>query len=175
MRRNAAGVTLVELILFIVLIGIAFGALVLAMGQFTRSSADPLVRKQALAIAEALLDEVELMPFTFCDPDDPNASTAASTAGCSSPGTEDTATLGPESGEVRGDPVTPFDNPSDYNGSTITGMVSGYSAQITVTKAGLGGIANNEALRIQVTVSGPNSFSLSLDGYRTLYAPNTAP
>ena len=172
--HRSSGVTLVELVMFIVLIGIAFSALLLAISNFTRHSADPLLRKQALAVAEALLEEIELMPFTYCDPDDPNASSAASTAGCSTPGTEDTATLGPETGELRGDATTPFDNPSDYNGASIT-LVAGYPATISVTKAGLGGIANNEALRISVTVTMPDSTTLSLDGYRTLYAPNTAP
>ena len=33
---------------------------------------DPALRRQALAIAESVLDEVQLMPFTFCDPDDAN-------------------------------------------------------------------------------------------------------
>ena len=169
-----SGVTLVELVMFIVLMGIAFGALMLTLSQLTRTSADPLIRKQALAIAESLLEEVELMPFTFCDPDDPNASntTVTATTGCS---VYEDSPFGPEAGEVRNDAVTPFDNPSDYNGSTITGMVAGYSALVTVTQAGLGGIVANEALRINVTVTGPNNATLSLDGYRARYAPWTAP
>jgi MSHA pilin protein MshD len=175
--HRAGGVTLVELVMFIVLVGIAFSALLLAISNFTRHSADPLLRKQALAVAEAILEEVELMPFTYCDPDDPNASSAASTAGCTvvpGPGTEDTVVLGPEAGELRGDATTPFDNPSDYNGASIT-LVAGYPATVSVTKAGLGAIAINEALRISVTVTMPDSTTLTLDGYRTLYAPNTAP
>src|SRR5207302_2251038 len=68
------GATLVELVVFIVLVSIALVSLVTAMSQFTRYSTDPLIRKQALAIAESLLDEIMLMPFTFCDPDDAHAS-----------------------------------------------------------------------------------------------------
>ena len=30
-----------------------------------------MIQKQALAIAESLLEEITLQPFTYCDPDDP--------------------------------------------------------------------------------------------------------
>src|SRR5512145_118066 len=76
------GVSLIELIMFIVIISVALTGILLVMNIVTRSSADPLVHKQALAIAESLLEEVELMPFTFCDPDDASAVTATSTAEC---------------------------------------------------------------------------------------------
>ena len=51
-------------------------------GQLTKASVDPLVRKQALAIAASLMEEIQLKGFTYCDPDDPNVYTATSTAGC---------------------------------------------------------------------------------------------
>ena len=41
-----------------------------------------LQRRQALAIAESLLEEVMLMPLTFCDGDDANVESASSAAGC---------------------------------------------------------------------------------------------
>ena len=191
--RNQNGVTLVELVVFIVLVGIAFGALMLAFNQFGFHSTDPMIRKQSLAIAESLMDEVELMPFTYCDPDDPNASTAANTAGCTggAAGSEDdSGTLGPEAGETRYSTATPFDNVSDYNGfsmtpgttggirditNTVVSGLSGYSASIVVAQAGLGGIAAADALRITVTVTAPNATTFELVGYRTRYAPRTAP
>ncbi len=80
--RKAAGsqrgISLIELIMFIVIISVALAGILMVMNHVTRSSADPLIHKQALAIAESLLEEVELMPFTYCDPDDANAATAAS-------------------------------------------------------------------------------------------------
>ena len=78
LRPLQAGATLVELVVFIVVVSVAVAAVLLAMNAVTRGSPDPMMRKQALAIAEALLEEVELMPFTFCDPDDANVSTAQS-------------------------------------------------------------------------------------------------
>jgi MSHA pilin protein MshD len=50
-----------------------------------------------------------------------------------------------------------------------------YSASIGVTQAGLAGIAADQALKISVTVTGPGGVSVTLDGYRTRYAPNTTP
>jgi MSHA pilin protein MshD len=184
--RGALGVTLVELIIFIVIVMVALTATILAFNTLTKSSPEPLIRKQALAAAEALLEEVQLMPFTFCDPDDPNARTATSTAGCTGgvAGSED-GTIGPEAGEARFG-GTPFDNVSDYHGYTsspnivdIQGatVVTGYSAAIEVTQGGLGlgiGVAAN-VLKVKVTVTAPDGTQIALEGYRTRYAPNTLP
>ena len=63
---NQSGISLIELIMFIVIISVALTGILLVMNQVTRHSADPLIHKQALAIAESLLEEVELMPFTYC-------------------------------------------------------------------------------------------------------------
>ena len=196
--RKHGGVTLVELVMFIVLMGIAFGALTLALSQFTRASADPLIRKQALAIAESLLDEVALMPFTFCDPDDANSSTATNSTvgdpnGCATlsedtsgvPPLGATGPLGPEAGESRGGAATPFDNVSDYNGfsmnpildisNTSVGGLSGYTARVDVTQAGTDlGLAAAEAVRVKVTVTPPSGDAIVLDTYRTRYAPRTS-
>jgi len=183
--RSQTGVTLVELVVFIVLVGIAFGALMLAMNQFGRYSTDPMIRKQSLAIAQSLIDEIELMPFTYCDPEDANAATATSSAGCATL----PEAMGPEteSGtpETRYSTTVPFDNVNDYNGFSMAGILdvtgapvsglSGYSASVTITQAGLNGIAATDALRITVTVTAPNGTSFVLEGYRTEYAPNTAP
>ncbi len=76
--RRERGMTLLELIMFIVVIGIAAAGVVGVIGYATRASTDPMIHKQALAIAEAVLEEVQLMPFTYCDPDDPQAATALS-------------------------------------------------------------------------------------------------
>jgi MSHA pilin protein MshD len=197
MSTRPRGVTLVELIVFIVIVGLAMAALFSVFGTITKGSADPQARKQVLAIAESLMDEVALMPFTFCDPDDTRAATATGPAVDGVAGTqcntlsEDTA-MGPEGTEDRYGTTLPFDNVSDYhgfslpappgikdiNGNAISGL-DGYSASITVSQAGLSSgvdaIAANEALKITVTVNGPNSVSATLEGYRTRYAPNTVP
>src|SRR5688572_13358381 len=103
-KSAQGGFTLVELVLFIAVLGIALGGVLVAYDHATRDAADPLVRKQALAIAEALLEEVQQMPFTYCDPDDPAVTTAASPAACAIP-----EALGPEASETRYSTTTPFD------------------------------------------------------------------
>ena len=196
-RRRALnrGLTLVELIVSIAVIGVGVGGILAVLMTTVRGSSDPLAEKQALAIAESLLDEVELMPFTYCDPDDAQAETAVSAVigvnGCAT-GLE---AMGPESGEARipTGGQTYFDNVNDYNGYSMTGIVditgaaltglSGYTASVTVTQQGMPtvispavpAIPTGEALRITVTVTGPGHSSVRLDGYRTRYAPNLLP
>jgi MSHA pilin protein MshD len=77
------GVSFIELIIFIVIIGIALAGILLVMNNTTRRSADPQVRKQALEIAESLLEEIEQAKFTYCVPSDVQAPFAT------------TATVGP--------------------------------------------------------------------------------
>jgi MSHA pilin protein MshD len=191
---KARGVSLIELIVFIVIVGAAMSAFFAVFGTMTKASADPQVRKQVLAIAESLMEEVSLMPFTFCDPDDANVATATNSgiggAGCATL-SEDTS-IGFETGETRYGPIF-FDNVSDYHtftmnsgnggikdmtGSVILGL-SAYGATISVAQTGLGSgvdaISASDALRISVTVSGPGNVSTTLEGYRTRYAPNTVP
>ncbi|HVS25966.1 MAG TPA: type II secretion system protein [Burkholderiales bacterium] len=181
------GLTLVELIMFIVIVSVGIAGILLVLNRSIRTSADPVVRKQALAIAESLLEEVELMPFTFCDPTDPAVTTATSPASCATPeGTSPTPGT-----ETRYSSTTPFNNVGDYGGfDTNTASPSGirditsslvpglgaYRAQVSVVQEspGTGGAAipATESLRITVTVTGLNT-TVTLDGYRTRYAPNT--
>jgi hypothetical protein len=75
--HKARGLSLVELIVFIVIVSAAIAGIIGVITITTQSSADPLIRKQALAIAEAFLEEVQLQPFTVCDADDTGGSTVA--------------------------------------------------------------------------------------------------
>lgn len=184
-RVKSGGVTLVELVVFIVIVGVAMAGLFAAFDTITKASADPQVRKQVLAIAESLMDEIALMPFTFCDPDDPAAATATGIGGCAT-----VEGIGAEGGETRYSAANPFDNVSDYdgapigpgikdiNGTSVAGLEA-YAATIAVTQAGLasGGdaIAAADALKITVTVTGPSGVQVALEGYRTRYAPNSLP
>jgi MSHA pilin protein MshD len=176
--RAMAGLSLIELVMFIMVVSLALVAVLKVFAQATGASADPQLQRQALAIAESLLEEVALMPFTWCDPDDAQADSATGTAGCAST----PEALGPEGGETRSN--TPqFDNVNDYQGLTLNGItditgaavpgLEAYKASVQVSPAALGTLtaASGDALRIQVKVTGPGGVQVSLEGYRTRYAP----
>lgn len=187
-RSGSRGVTLIEVIMFIVIVGIAAGGIMLMFAKTTQTSADPLIRKQALAIAESLLEEVRMMPFTFCDPDDANAANATGAfvgaGGCATT----VEALGPEAGETRYAALTPFDNVNDYNGFAMPGPgcvggicdingaamtgLGAYSASVAVAGAVFGGIPAADAQLITVTVTGPGAITVVLNGIRTRHAPN---
>jgi MSHA pilin protein MshD len=110
--RRQRGVTMIELILFLVIVGVALAGIIAVMNFTTQRSADPVRRKQALMIAEALLEEVELARFSFCDVADPRAGDVDRTTGVQSSADCDPATRenwGPEADNQR-----PFDNVNDY-------------------------------------------------------------
>jgi Tfp pilus assembly protein PilV len=149
--KRQAGITLVELILYIVIVSIGIAGILSVMNITSQHSADPMVRKQALAVAESLLEEIALKDFS--DPD------------------------GSEAGETR----PTFDDVDDYDGYNSNGIkdinevaigaLADYQVNVTVAGAALGGIAAGEALLVTVIVSGPGNESITLNGYRTNYAP----
>lgn len=183
------GITLIEQIVFMIVVSVGVIALVSAMFPMIRTSADPMVTKQSLAIAESLLREVMLQPNTWCDPDDANASTATSYATCAANAQN---ALGPTPvGEARNGGIgAVFDNVRDYHGfamdnvadPTGASVVNGYRAEVAVAEAGaIFALAADAALAVTVTVcrtTTPSSTcaerdSFSLTGYRFRYAPRT--
>ncbi|MCZ8251091.1 MAG: hypothetical protein O9318_01325 [Hylemonella sp.] len=170
-RTAQRGLTFIELIFFIVIVTAGLAGILTVLDVTTSRSADPMVRKQMLAVAEGVMEEVRLQSFGWCDPDDANAATAANAAGCA----------GGTPAETRGSALNPWDQVTDYNGAVLntslagTAFPAGYSAAVQVLQAdNLGGVAGGEALRIVVTVNfGPEA--LVLEGYRTRYAPNALP
>lgn len=150
--KKQSGITLVELLLFIVIVSIGIAGILSVMNVTTQHSADPMVRKQALAAAESLLEEITLKDFA--DPD------------------------GSEAGETR----PTFDDVSDYNGYASAGIrdinespigaLADYNVAVNVdATASLGALGGGEVKRITVTVTGPGGESITLNGYRTNYAP----
>lgn len=183
------GVTLIELIVFIVVISVGVVGLLSVTGNLVTHSADPMARKQALAIASSLLLEIEQQAFTYCDPQDAMVLTAANGAACTndqnkggaafpSPG----APAPTPAGETRGSTTNPYDNVADYAGYQATGDVitgnaslADYSASVTISRVGGSGafaaLPADAVLAILVRVVGRNE-DVSLTGYRARYAPN---
>ncbi|MFH2211245.1 MAG: hypothetical protein ABIJ01_06370 [Pseudomonadota bacterium] len=180
--RCQSGISLIEVIVFIVVVSVGVVGLMSVLSSSMKHSADPMLRKQALAVAEAVLEEVTLMPFTDCDPDGYDPATGICTQ---------VEAMGKETGEVRGSAATPFDNVNDYNtfelnagdadiGGTVI-VPAGYKATVTVAQDASFGVAGAflpaaDVLRISVTVVyfGGND-SITLEAYRTRYAPSDMP
>ena len=194
--RAQAGLTMIELVVFIVIIGIAVAGVLGVMIQSSKAGADPQMRKQAIAIAEGLLEEISLSHFTYCDPADADADTASATGACAI-----VEQAGPEPDNER-----PFDNVNDYvaafgveqptpiqdvnNDSPALGNLAPFTAFLTILPeplgvntggAGTGQIAADatdpsmmEVLRVRVRVHYASE-DVVLDGYRTRYAPNFLP
>lgn len=154
--RPQSGVSLVELVMFIVIVSIALIGVLKVMNLTTRSSATPMVQKQALAVAESLLEEIELKDFANPAGGFTGAATSANR------------------------PL--FDDVRDYNGYLTSGIygvdgvaVGGlgvYDVAVAVANADLGTItaASGEAVQITVTVTHSSGMSWVLSGYRSNYA-----
>ena len=148
--RRAAGMTLIEIIIAIVVVGIALAAIMSVFVVTTQHSADPMGRVQAQILAEGYLDEILLKKFY------------------------DTTT----SRVCPGGAASHAAYVCGYNGLSET-PVAGYTASVAVTSAGvtLNGLNNASVIRVlqvDVTVTGPDSTSINLTGYRTNYDCNAA-
>jgi MSHA pilin protein MshD len=105
-RTRQTGLTIIELVIFMVVIGVASAGLMLVLNMGAKNTADPLRRKQAMLIAEGYMEEVRQAAFTLCYPEDANATTANAVGQCASPpGVQVQA----RSGIVR-----PYGNVADY-------------------------------------------------------------
>lgn len=176
------GLSLIELLVFIVVVGIAVTGLLSVYSLNARTSADPVVQKQALAIADSLLEEVLGQSYTYCYPDDANVETAQNASQCATP-----PVVWPQPGTSRYSNTQPYDSVLDYSGfnmpsppgiadlsgAHVTGL-DGYSASVQVQPpvVPLPGIPASETLLVTVTVNGPGNHTVTLSGYRTRYAPN---
>lgn len=160
------GTTLVEVVLFILIVSIAVVSVVSALSVVARGSGDPLVQRQSLAIGESLIQEIDSQPYAQKDPYNPT-------------GPDDA--IGPEAGETRAGSPLPFDNPNDYSGYTETGIVApdgsslaglgSYSASVVATQQAMGTVPASDGLLVVVTATGPDGQPVTLTTFRARYAP----
>jgi MSHA pilin protein MshD len=137
------------MVLAIVVLGVGLAGVLLAFNAVTRGSGDAAIRKQMLAIAEELMEEIQLKPYA------PAANSAPAACARDS-----------------------YNDVSDYHGYSTSGLIcgldgtalpalAGYSVNVTVIVTPLAAVA--AAKRIRVTVSHGNEHLL-LTGWRCDYA-----
>lgn len=157
-RHRHRGFTLIELIIFIVVISAGLAGILSVMNTVVGSSADPMVRKQAAVAAESILEEIMLK--AYCDPDTVDTTTNPPTCGANVV----------EAGRID------YDDVDDFKGKTAAQInalfadllvqVPGYSIAITVAdEAAFSGV---NAKMITVTVSRGGE-RVSLSSYRANY------
>lgn len=155
--NKQGGFTLFEMVMAIMVLGVALGGVLMAFNTAVKSSADPMVQKQMLSLAEGMLEEILLKPYV------PGTGTGTINAGtCSRAEADDIS-------DYHGYPTNAAcGQPRDLSGNVIPNL-SEYRIAVAVdTGASLGGLAADVA-RITVTVShGGESFALV--GYRTNFA-----
>ena len=148
-RRRARGMTLIELVIAILVLGVGLAGVLLAFSTVTRASSDPVVHKQMLAVAEAMLEEIQLKPYA--------AAVHTPAGGCARHTWNDLL-------DYHG--YTTVHQVCTIDGTPISAL-SGYSVSVSVTAATLGGVS--AAQRIDVTVR-RGSDQITLTGWRLDYA-----
>lgn len=146
-KRLQRGFTLLELIFFIVVVGTGLAGILAVSDQVVRTSADPMLTKQSVALAESLMEEI--LQKDFANP------------------------VGGYGGTNR----TLFDDVADYNGyTTAAGMVdaqgtaiaalASYNASPAVAVLAVANWNGIPALRVTVSITGPGG-TVVLIGYRS--------
>lgn len=150
MSIKQAGMTLVEMIIAIVIIGVGLAGVMTAFNTTVRTSGDPLVTKQMLVLAEEMMEEVLLKPYS------------------------------PGSGSISGCDRTAADDVSDYHnynqkpcnlkGEAIT-LLDNYRVIISVTSGATLGTLTTDVKKVTVTVrlGSDSSRDITLTGFRTDY------
>lgn len=145
--RKQSGTTLIELVIAIVIISIASSAILTVFTTTVGSSADPMIRHQAVAIAEAYLEEIALR--SFADPDGVD-------------------------GEASRDL---YDDVDDYNGLVDAGAhdqfgnplagLEDYTVTVAVTaSSALPSIASTDLFLISVTITHAANIDFTVSAYR---------
>jgi len=159
--QSEQGFTLIELIVFIVVISLALTGLFSVFNQSMLNSIDPIIRVRALELAQSKLDEVLVRKFAENTP-------AGGVPACGSfdfrpPPLFVQAPCTAIQGVVA-DPAR--DDVGDYNGENTAD--GGYAIAVVVSEQGteLGLASDGLARRVTVTVTMPDAETLTLSGYK---------
>jgi MSHA pilin protein MshD len=149
------GVTLIELVIAIVVIGVALAGVLLVFANNVKASANPVVIKQMNAIAEEMMEEIALKPYV------PVANAAPS--GCARNTYNDIS-------DYNGYSTTAINTICDIDGTHIPAL-AGYVVNVTVAApASWNGVAQAQQITVTVTHgAGPDLKTITLTSWRTNY------
>ncbi|MDI4635078.1 type II secretion system protein [Pelomonas sp. V22] len=148
LANRSTGFTLPEMLMVIVVLGVGLAGVLIAFSTVGRGSADPVLQKQMLSIAEEMMEEIQLRPYVSV--------ANAAPSGCAR---------------------NTFNDIQDYNGYQTTNKIcaidgtaipalSSYSVAVGMQPTTVSGVS---MMMISVTVRQAGQ-SLTLFGYRSNYA-----
>ena len=151
-KYGQRGFTLIEVIIFIVVVAAGLAGILSVSNTVVKSSADPVVRKQAVALADSILEEV--LQKEYSDPDGVQ-------------GGETTRATMDDVDDYNNKTETLFNSASGAGGWPAT--LDGYAVKIKVAgDTAVVGSAAHPAKRVEVTVSRGGEY-VTLVGYRGNY------
>lgn len=158
-RSRCDGVTLIELIVFLVIVGIALSATIAVFSRTVVGANDPLIQARALELAQAQLDSILSRRF---DENTPVGGVPA----CDALGGIACAGISSDAD---------FDDVGDFNGFVDTSH-AGYTISVGVNDAGAElGLSDDAARRITVSVATPatnrasSGSTITLSAYKVNY------
>lgn len=148
--KHQRGVTLIETIVFIIVVSVGLGALLMVFNQSVVNSVDPIIRVKALEKGQALMDEILARKFAENSP-------TGGIPACDSAAGEPCAAISSDA---------EFDDVGDYHGYSDNSDAR-FPVSVTVQAAGTElGITNARARRITLNVGMPDGNSLTLSAYK---------
>lgn len=157
--KTQRGLSLIEILVFMVIVSVGLSGMLSTFQVTLQRSADPLIQRQMLAVAESLLDEILTRDF-------------APAADSFVPSSKACDTFRVERAQ--------YDDVADYDGvtdcpvysladNTAVAGLEAYRVSITAASAsGLNGLNSAEAIKVIVTLRQADQ-SLTLQGWRTNY------
>jgi MSHA pilin protein MshD len=157
MPTNQRGFTLIEAVIFIVIVSIAVSAITLHFSTNVQHSADPLLRQKAVTILHQYLDQMQTVRWDESTPIGGGTATAAPTIAL----------------EEASCDLALLDDFDDFNCFTATDVGDGFTLDIVVTNGtatwGSALVPANKHKKATATVNTPINESLDVTLYRADY------
>ena len=158
-RADQRGLTLIELIMFMVIVTAGIAGILLVINTVVKSSADPMVRKQSIAMADAVLEEVLLKAYQ-----NPTGGFSTTPATCASdrPLLDDVSDYACFDGTLATTKILG----SQMLASATGPLPDTFWAKVVVSAVTVSGVSMK---KVTVTVTDPSNATYALSGYRANY------